>query len=73
MVGGAAAGSPSLRLEMLELSQPTSKWTRSGVTLSAPRTGHVAASVGGKLYVIGGATEESAADITGLVEEITVR
>jgi hypothetical protein len=70
-VGGAAAGRPSPSVDLLDLA--TQKWNRAGFALSAPRTGHIAATVGGKVYVIGGAIEESLSGITGLVEEITVK
>lgn len=71
VVGGAAGGTPSSSIDVLSLGQ--SKWARSGFALSAARTGHVVESVNGKIYVIGGATQESLAGITGAVEEITIR
>ncbi len=72
VVGGASGGSSTSSLELLDLSQPA-KWIRADFTLSTPRTGHVAAGVGGRVYVIGGTTQPTMAGITGLVEEVTIR
>lgn len=72
LVGGAAGGTLLGRLEMLQLPEGK-KWTRVDLALSTPRTGLVVAEVGGKIYAIGGATKQSPAGFTGVVEEITLR
>jgi N-acetylneuraminic acid mutarotase len=71
LVSGAASGRLSSNVDTFDI--PSQKWSVAVATLSSPRTGHVAAVVGGALYVIGGAFEESLAGITGLVEQVTVK
>jgi N-acetylneuraminic acid mutarotase len=70
VAGGSSSGGALRSIEVMHLVQQ--KWVPHGLTLSAPRTGAVAASVNGRAYVIGGATESSVAGITGLVEQIAI-
>jgi N-acetylneuraminic acid mutarotase len=71
VIGGAAGGEATGSIEMYDPATDT--WMMMALSVQYPRTGHCVASLGNKIYVIGGATEESLASIAGTVEELTIR